>query len=207
MQPGPAEPMLPPPDLRRRRLPVVRLTGPWVRIHRVEHDPLFFGTTGGNRFDDPLRRFGVLYAAEEPAGAFIEVFGFGVVGGINTVRESEALILAFTSIEVARPMRLVDLTGPGLARIGATNELTAGPHSTAQQWSWALWGHPSRPDGLLYRARYDPSCLSIALFQRVRRHVAARPLGGLLSPENRTLLGQLLDRYTFSLHMDVSYGD
>jgi len=104
-------------------------------------------------------------------------------------------------------MRLVDLTGPGLARIGATNELNAGAHSVGPQWSRALWSHPSRPDGLLYRARYDPSCLSIALFQRVRRHVVARPLGGVLSPENRMLLGQLLDRYAFSVRMDVSYGD
>jgi hypothetical protein len=207
VQPGPAYVMAPPLDLHRRRLPIIRLAGPWVRIHRVEHDPLFFGTTGRNRFDDPLGRFGVLYVAEGPAGAFIEVFGFGVVGGINTVRESEVLALAFASIEVARPMRLVDLTGPGLARIGATNELTAGPHSAAQQWSRVLWGHPSRPDGLLYRARHDPSCLSIALFQRVRRHVATRPLGGLLSPENRMLLGQLLDRYAFSLRMDVTYGE
>ena len=88
---GSSDQVLPPADLYRRRLPLVRLAGPWARIHRKEHDPLFFGATGRNRFDDPLGRFGVLYAAQEPAGAFIEVFGFGVVGGVNTVRESETL--------------------------------------------------------------------------------------------------------------------
>lgn len=141
--------ILPPADLHWRHLPLVRLAGPWIRIHRTQHDPLFFGATGRNRFDDPLGRYGVLYAAQEPAGAFIVVFGFGVVGGVNTVRESELVARAYSSIEVARPMQLVDLTGPGLAWIGATNELTAGPHVAAQQWSRALWSHPSRPDGLL----------------------------------------------------------
>jgi hypothetical protein len=67
MQPGLADAMLPPPDLRRRRLPTIRLAGPWVRIHRVEHDPLFFGTTGRNRFDDSPGRLTMLYVAQEPA--------------------------------------------------------------------------------------------------------------------------------------------
>ncbi len=39
-------------------------------------DPLFFGTTGQNRFDDPLcptaESYGVLYAAADMEGAFIE---------------------------------------------------------------------------------------------------------------------------------------
>ena len=203
---GSSDQVLPPTDLHQRRLPIVPLAGPWVRIHRKEHDSLFFGATGRNRFDDPLGRYGVLYAAQEPAGAFIEVFGFGVVGGVHTVRESELLARAYASIEVARPMRLVDLTGPGLARIGATNEVTAGEHVTAQRWSRALWSHPSRPDGLLYRARYDPSCLSVALFNRVRRHVRAQPMGGLFAPEHQALLAQILDRYAFSLRGDVGHG-
>src|SRR5437660_71924 len=132
MEAGPTDAALPPPDLRQRRLPLIRLAGPWVRIHRTEHDPLFFGTTRHNRFDDPLGRFGVLYAAQDEAGAFIEVFGSGAIGGVNTVQESELLARAYASIHVARPIRLVDLTGSGLARIGATNALTAGFHHIVQ---------------------------------------------------------------------------
>src|SRR5262249_58588333 len=117
IQPGPADALLPPPDLRRRRLPTVLLAGPWVRIYRVEHDPLFFGTTGRNRFDDPLRRFGVLYVAEEPAGAFIEVFGFGVIGGIKNIRGGDGLGLAVAYIEGEPAMRLGDVSKPGLRGI------------------------------------------------------------------------------------------
>lgn len=207
MEADPVDTALPPPDLHQRRLPFVRRAGPWMRLHPANRDPLFFGSTGRNRFDDPLGRYGVLYVAEEPAGAFIEVFGFGVAGGVSTVRESQLVERALASIEVTRPLRLVDLTGPGLAQIGATNELTAGAHPPAQRWSRALWSHPSKPDGLLYRARHDPSCLSVALFDRVQRHVRAIPLAGLLAPEHRGLLGEILDRYAFSLRMDVSYGD
>ena len=89
---------------------------------------------------------------------------------------------------------------------GPTNELTSGPHEAVLRWSWALWGHPSRPDGLLCRARYDPSCLFVALFDRVRWHVRAQSDGGLFAPEHRALLAQILDRYAFSLRVDVSDG-
>lgn len=202
-----AEDQLPPADLHARRLPLVREPGPWIRIYRLEHDPLFFGATGYNRFDDPRRRFEVLYAAQEEAGAFIEVFGFGAGSGVNTVRENDLVARAYASIEAERPLRLVDLTGPGLAQVGATNRLTAGAHAVAQQWSRALWSHPSRPDGLLYRARYEPSCLSVALFGRTRRHVRAQPRGSLFAREHRALLAQILDRYGFSLRMEVRSTD
>ena len=49
--------------------------GPWKRMHPVEHDPEFFGRTGLNRFDYLRGECGVLYAAEDAFGAFIESFG------------------------------------------------------------------------------------------------------------------------------------
>src|SRR5258708_34091755 len=107
----------------------------------------------------------------------MEVLGSAVAGGVNTVRESKLLVRTLASVTVSRLMRLVDLTGPGLARLGATNELTAGGHGPGQSWSPALWSHPSRPDGLLYRARHDPPWRSVAPFSRGRRHVAASPRG------------------------------
>lgn len=55
-------------------MPLVRVAGPLHRVHRVSRAPLFFGTTGDNRFDDPRRAFGVLYAGESEACAFIETF-------------------------------------------------------------------------------------------------------------------------------------
>src|SRR5919205_424613 len=73
----------PPPPLRdapRHPLPLLAAGGPWVRIFRVApgRSALYFGQARTYRFDDPLGRFGVLYAAEELAGAFIETFGRAV---------------------------------------------------------------------------------------------------------------------------------
>jgi RES domain len=173
----------------------------WYRIHRAEHEPRHFGRTGDNRFNDPSRRYGVLYASETVDGAFIETFGRNP--GVNVVRESQLAERSLALIETLRPLKLVDLTGPGLAQIGATNLLTAGPHALARRWSRALWSHPSRPDGLVYRARHDPSCICVAIFDRTAPFIRAVPQGGLLDPAHRPLVGAILRRYDFSLLSDV----
>ena len=171
------------------------LAGPWLRIHRLEHDPLFFGTTGSSRFDDPLHRYGVLYAAETLDGAFIETFGRSP--GVNSVRQHQLMARFVALIDATPPVSLVDLTGPGLAQLGATASLTSGPHAIAQRWSRALWSHPSQPD--CSSARHDPSCVSVAIFSRARRRILATPAGGLLDAARLPLLGATLRRDGFSL--------
>jgi hypothetical protein len=178
-------------------LPILRLAGPWIRFHLSAYDPLFFGRMGANRFDDPLRRYGVLYAAETGDGAFIETFGRSP--GLNVVSHHQLLVRSVALIDATRQLRLVDLTGPGLAHIGATGSLTSGSHEVAQVWSRALWEHPSRPDGLLFRARHDPSCLSVAIFSRATRAVRATPQGGLLDIPALPLVVAALRRYNFVL--------
>jgi hypothetical protein len=118
------------------------------------------------------------------------------------VRESQLAERGVALIEALRPLRLVDLTGPGLAQIGATNLVTAGPHELAQAWSRAIWSHRRRPDGLIYRARHDPSCVCVALFARAIRFVRAVRQGSLLEPAFRPILGATLRRYDFSLFSD-----
>jgi hypothetical protein len=51
----------PPHDLKERELPIVRLEGPWLRLHAAGREPVFFGRMGLNRFDDPEGEYGVLY--------------------------------------------------------------------------------------------------------------------------------------------------
>jgi hypothetical protein len=139
----------------------------------------------------------VLYAAQTLDGAFIETFGRSP--GINLVRIDQLASRSMAAIEPTRPLRLVDLTGAGLAKIGATAYVTAGAHPCAQMWSRALWSHPSRPDGLLFRARHDPECACVAIFSRARRFVRAVPQGALLDAARRPTLGATLRRYGFSL--------
>ncbi|HZO27164.1 MAG TPA: RES family NAD+ phosphorylase [Chloroflexota bacterium] len=188
---------LPPRDLAHRRLPIVETAGPWLRLHRAHHGPVFFGRTLENRFDDPRQELGVLYAAETLDGAFIETFGRNP--GLNTVSARQLSQRSLARLDVTRPLRLVDLTGPGLARLGTTAAMLAGRHRRAQVWSRALWSHPDRPDGILYRARYDPSCICVAIFDRAEHLLRAQSLGDLVTPANLILLSATLRRYDFSL--------
>jgi hypothetical protein len=43
----------PPHDLDKRELPIARLEGAWLRLHAARREPVYFGRTDLNRFDDP----------------------------------------------------------------------------------------------------------------------------------------------------------
>jgi len=161
---GPLPP--PPPDFQKQDLPLLAYRATLFRIHRSDRDPAFWGKTGDNRFDAPAGEFGVLYAASDQYGAFIET---------------------------------VDLSGSGLARIGADERLCSGEHDVAQQRALALWQHPATVDGIHYRARHDPSRASVAIFDRAASAVTIAGDGGLLADANKTLLAAILDTYQFSL--------
>jgi hypothetical protein len=186
----------PPADLRNRELPITEEGGPWVRMHPVEHDPVFFGGTGLNRFDDPRGEYGVLYAAEDAFGAFIE--SFGRAPGRNVVSWEKLRSRPLSSKEAERLLRLVDLTGGCLARLGATAGIFTDNYEKAQEWSRALHDHPSRPDGLRYRLKHDPSRVGVAIFDRVGA-LRERPLGTMIAPEHEKLLAAILKEYGFGL--------
>jgi hypothetical protein len=186
----------PPPDFSKRRLPVTRLRGAWYRIHRTSHAPLHFGKAVINRFDAPAGEFGVLYLGRDVFCAFIETFGHAT--GIRIVDRRELAERALSRVDVRTPLRLLDLRGNGLARIGADAELTSGAdYPLAQRWSKAIHDHQNAPDGILYRARHDPARVCAAVFERAARSLTAGALGSLDS--NTARLADLLDTYDFGL--------
>lgn len=195
---------LPPADLASRRLPIVRIKATWWRIYSTAWDPIYFGSSGGNRFDAPAdadgrRPFGVLYVGRDAHSAFIETFGHDT--GKNLVEVARLAQRGIARVTFDRPLRLVDLRGDGLARLGADNALAAGPdYAVAQAWAGALHDHPRKPDGVMYRSRHDPSRSCAALFEHVAPHVRARRVGASLAdPRNIKLLAELLDTYGFGL--------
>ena len=195
-RPGPHP--LPPDDLRQRDLPVVPASGPLHRIHRATRAPLFFGKTGENRFDDPEHAFGVLYAGESEACAFIETFAEPLDVPFVTLAQLGARKLSV--IEVTEPLRLVSLVGGDLRRLGADARLFAAEHAVAQAWARALHEHPARPDGLRYRARHDPGELAVAVFDRAKAKLRARVARyALADPRAYALVARLLDRYGLGL--------
>jgi hypothetical protein len=195
-RPGPHPP--PPPDLRDRHLPLAPTGGPLFRVHAIRHGVLYFGSSGDNRFDDPRREYGVLYAGLSAACAFVETFSDPL--DVPFVTEAQLAQRKLSRIEVLAPLRLVDLRGSQLRRLGADARLFAGDHAPAQLWSRAFFDHPARPEGLLYRARHDAGESSVALFDRARPSLRAETARATLaSPASRPLLAGLLARYGLGL--------
>ena len=201
MTPSPPH-LLPHPEPHRIAglpLPIVSLQQTWIRIHKRVHGPLHFGTTASQRFDDPRQRYGVLYVAAEARGAFAETFIRGSHRFLTLAFLEER---AISKILFPDPLRLVDLTGNGLARLGADSRLTAGgDYAIAQRWSLAFHEHPDQPDGIWYCSRIDPSCRSAAIFgdRAVSARATSYSLGSLTEPRHRALLGRLADLYGFTV--------
>lgn len=188
----------PPSDLKRLRLLVRKFRRAWYRIHRLQHHPAYFGKSGDNRFDAPTREFGVLYVGKDARCAFIETFGHAT--GVRIVEQIELETRGLARVEPHRPLRLVDLRGEDLARLGADARLTTGEsYAVAQLWSRAIHDHPRQPDGIVYNARHDPSRVCAAIFERAHAALAVTKLGSLADPAHAALVARLLNTYEFGL--------
>jgi RES domain len=191
----------PPERLTSLRLLIKRVRGRWYRIHAGHDDPIHFGRDARNRFDAPGGEYGVLYVGRDAHCAFIETFGHAT--GVRFVTESSLRLRRLSivmSSPSAAPLRLVDLRGEGLARMGADATLTSGgDHELSRRWSWALHQHPRTPDGILYRPRHDPTRTSAAFFDRAAPRLTAARAGSLLAPRHARLLADVLDTYGFGL--------
>lgn len=177
-------------------LPITEIHARWFRVHRKAFGAIFFGKGQINRFDSPDSSFGVLYLAENLRGAFIETFGQET--GKRFVQEMELEERAFSVVEASRPLRLVDLTGPGLARIGADGRLCAGDRELAARWSSAFYNHKNQPDGIFYRARHDLDELCSALFDRAEPSLKVVETIGLTDDSLLRII-DILDHYDFGL--------
>jgi hypothetical protein len=169
-----------------------------MRIHPAAHAPLYFGRVPRNRFDAPAGEFGVLYVAAEAHGAFVETFGHET--GVNFVTAAELGKRGLAVVTAARALRLADLRGAGLARMGADAALTSGlDYDLSRRWARAIHDHPRKPDGILYRARHDPARTCAAIFDRARSVLTPTDVGTLAADMHRNLLGDILDTYGFAL--------
>jgi len=109
---------------------------------------------------------------------------------------------ALTEVATRRALRLVDLTGSGLARLGAGARISVGSYGVSQEWSRGLWSHPENPDGIWYRARHDPTRISVALYDRAKNAVAIRSTIILAESRFERPLARILDHYRFGLILD-----
>ena len=113
-----------PKHITARPLPLRLWDAPLYRICKVHRDPLHFGKEGKNRFDAPRGEYRVLYAAEAAEGAFVETcIRDQRPGGGRHLTPAFLEERKLTEIFFAGPLRLVDLTGPGLSLLDADSRL------------------------------------------------------------------------------------
>lgn len=200
----PGDHPLPHPELASQTplLFTVKKGGVLYRHHQATYDPIHFGTSGTNRFDDPDcpagHAFGVLYAGEDPHCCFIE--SCGATTGVPAVSGAYLEARAMATIELTEDLRFIDLysTG-GLTRIGADGRLYTGSYKIAQQWSAALRAHPSKPAGIRYPSRHDHTRVAYAIYSRPASSFKVGSLGSLMAPANRPILNDILTLYKVEL--------
>ncbi|MDL2403042.1 RES family NAD+ phosphorylase [Rhizobium mayense] len=165
---------LPPADLDRRQPELVELQAGAVlhRFYTAKWDPIFFDTSTSGRFNAPDASYGVLYAAKKIDGAFAETFLR--IPGRTLIDTALLHRKAYVRLTLTRELRLVRLAGPGLARLGATAEISHQglPYDVPQTWSQALARHPLGANGIAYHARHDDTELCYALFDRSANAIA-----------------------------------
>jgi hypothetical protein len=139
------------------------------RFYRAKLDPIFYDKSRDGRLNSPDGSYGVLYAAATLNGAFAELRTPGrTLIGSDQIRQR-----SYARLRARGPLSLVKLFGNGLARLGATAEVTHGglPYDLPQSWSSALFAHPLKADGIAYRARHDDDEICYAIFDRAEDRI------------------------------------
>ncbi len=136
------------------------------RFYTSTFEPIHFDKSDLGRFNAPDATYGVLYAAHKIEGAFAETF-LRTPG--NTLIDIGFLKRkAYVRLSSTHEMRMVNLTGRGLAVAGATAEVPHSglPYHAPQAWSRAIFDHGDQFDGIAYHARHDDTELCYAIFDR-----------------------------------------
>lgn len=163
----------PPEDLHRQRLDIVMVRpSDLVRVSRHDTGEPYFGRSGGNRFDDAsadsVQRFGTCYLGLGLTVAFAEsvLHDLEPTGGRFVLPASE-IDSRFALSFKGRPLRLANLTGTSLLRLGGHGEISGtSDYTLPQAWATALAAHPDRIDGLLYMSRRVNNDVAVVLFHR-----------------------------------------
>jgi hypothetical protein len=188
----------------------------WSRIHRREHEPLWFGGSRGEaresaemwRFDDPgpgaahpeaprpdrkagadKGHFGVCYLGTTPEASFVETFlRRSGTAGRRDVSLSELEKRKLSAIVLTRAIKLVDLRNNGLARAQLDSTVFATrDYRLPQVVARTIWRHPAGYDGVIYPTRHDPGQSAVALFDRARSAVDLQNTESLATDLQRIL--------------------
>jgi hypothetical protein len=174
-----------------------------IRLSGWPSSEPYWSRLARNRFDDsqPIRpgQFGLTYAGDSLRTAFAESIIHS--GGSVTFSDGSHVVartaltgrfkIGFTHDKRAT-LRLADLTGPALKRLGLNNDVSAGDdYTVTQQWARAIHDCDVRWDGIRYVSRQCNDSYAYAIFER----------SGLRAVDQGPLLGQELDRLCAYFHV------
>lgn len=161
-----------------------------VRLSRHPATEPWWGRAAAGRFDDPLQRFGVCYAADQVATAFAET----VIHESSAWRHGAWLVATAEltgrwMVSLQRPARpqllMADLTGTALKALGLNNDLCSGSDYTlSQHWARAIHNACPSWDGIRYVSRQNNTAYCYAVFERA----------GVVKADAAKLEGTLLER-------------
>ncbi|MGJ6127135.1 RES family NAD+ phosphorylase [Mycolicibacterium sp. Y3] len=153
-----------------------------------------FNTTAVSRrfrpvYDSGAAAVATIYGADLTEGALSEtVFHDVPVRGTGRRILRKALVpMVMSTIMPARDLRLVELHGAGLSRLGVTHgeliESSAKQYPRTALWGQALYDHADRFDGLIWRSRQFNDSLALMLwgdrvdrFTDLKAHPATAPV-------------------------------
>lgn len=188
---------LPPDDLGQKLLPTSEYNQPWYRLNPTGFDSaIYFDRSGKGRFDSPKASYGILYAAQNERGAFIETMGRTL--GIRTVSGAALKQRNLFKITSDRPLVIVDIWGVNLTKLGVDARVSSGSYKISRAWAKAIYEHPQKVDGICYHSRHDDTEICCGLFERTGTILQEENLGNLIE-QNPKLLAQILKHYDYSL--------
>lgn len=169
------------------------------RIHVADRDARFYGKRDRTwRWDDPERRYGILYVGLTRDGPFVETL----------LRRPAQKALVWSEVEKRRfayfrtiePLRLADVHGKGLSWQGVTAAAVSADHDgatypgayTMTQTISAEVYATTDLDGIAYRSRFDPDQICLAVFDRADSKIACVAEGEVI---DRQWVDSLLDAY------------
>lgn len=145
-----------------------------VRISRYRTDEPYFGKSGGNRFDNPRKRFGTCYFGFSLECAFAETVLHDEIidtdlGGFPLPRsELERYVLSFTGM----PLTVAVLNGASLKKLGGDGSIsTTLPYAIPQAWSLEIHRHKNAVDGFIYTSRHLNDQDALVLFSRAKKKI------------------------------------
>ena len=157
-------------SLKVKEVPAAKLR----RVGRHASGEPYFGYWGISRFDAPDKKYGTCYCGQTLDAAIAETILHDEmpVDGTSSIRQEEfekRFLVTYADVPSEGALRLADLTGANLKRLGGDNNLSAEtPYGVTQLWGVAVHSHPANVDGLMFVSKNLNDEKIVVVFDRAR---------------------------------------